>query len=121
MSTMIQKYRDAEAQIAALQKQLAQMEPEVKNIKDLQVELQSMADAAGINHKDAALLLWPKFAEKQEGSSAAEKTPRRARAIKVYDNPHTGELVETKGGNHKTLKAWKQQYGGDVVESWLRK
>ncbi|WP_164661673.1 DNA binding protein, partial [Pseudomonas viridiflava] len=38
----------------------------------------------------------------------------------VYQNPHTGELIETKGGNHRGLKAWKEQYGVDTVDSWLR-
>lgn len=33
--------------------------------------------------------------------------------------PHTGEFIETKGGNHKGLKAWKVQYGAETFESWL--
>jgi hypothetical protein len=41
--------------------------------------------------------------------------------VKVYKNPHTGEVVETKGGNHKTLKEWKAQHGTAIVESWLTK
>lgn len=28
-------------------------------------------------------------------------------------------MIETKGGNHKTLKEWKGQYGSKEVESWL--
>ncbi|WP_315809259.1 histone-like nucleoid-structuring protein, MvaT/MvaU family [Pseudomonas sp. C9-3] len=44
---------------------------------------------------------------------------RRERALKVYKNPQTGEVVETKGGNHKVLKAWKAEYGNETVESWL--
>ncbi|WP_256219368.1 DNA binding protein, partial [Pseudomonas sp. NBRC 111133] len=39
--------------------------------------------------------------------------------VKVYKNPHSGEVVETKGGNQRTLKAWKNEYGAEVVESWL--
>ncbi|KLJ14716.1 transcriptional regulator, partial [Pseudomonas sp. TJI-51] len=27
--------------------------------------------------------------------------------------------IETKGGNHRQLKEWKQQYGADEVESWV--
>ncbi|MOA27653.1 hypothetical protein D3C78_1485400 [compost metagenome] len=46
---------------------------------------------------------------------------RRPRQVKVYKNPHTGEMVETKGCNHKTLKEWKGQYGSATVESWLTK
>jgi len=45
---------------------------------------------------------------------------RRARTPKVYINPHTHERVETKGGNHKVLKGWKQQYGSSEVEAWLQ-
>jgi hypothetical protein len=41
--------------------------------------------------------------------------------LKVYKNPHTGEVVETKGGNHKTLKEWKAEHGSATVESWLNK
>jgi hypothetical protein len=37
----------------------------------------------------------------------------------VYKKPHSGEAVEKKGGNHKTLKEWKAQHGSDVVKSWL--
>ncbi|MNG28486.1 hypothetical protein D3C84_1137530 [compost metagenome] len=46
---------------------------------------------------------------------------RKPRQIKIYKNPNSGEVVETKGGNHKTLKEWKAQYGSDTVESWLAK
>jgi hypothetical protein len=52
-------------------------------------------------------------------ASDAPRKPRRERQVKVYKNPHTGEVVETKGGNHKVLKAWKAEHGNEVVESWL--
>jgi len=29
---------------------------------------------------------------------------RKAPALKIYKKPHTGETIETKGGNHKQLK-----------------
>lgn len=38
--------------------------------------------------------------------------------MKTYKNPHSGEVIETKGGNHKTLKEWKAEHGSDLVESW---
>ncbi|WP_131108720.1 histone-like nucleoid-structuring protein, MvaT/MvaU family [Pseudomonas sp. Sample_10] len=46
---------------------------------------------------------------------------RKPRQVKIYKNPHTGEVVETKGGNHKTLKEWKAEHGSETVESWLTK
>lgn len=40
--------------------------------------------------------------------------PRRARTLKVYKKTYTGEVVETKGGNYKTLKEWKAKFGSDL-------
>ena len=45
----------------------------------------------------------------------------KGRNLMRYRNPFTGEVVETKGGNHKILKDWKAEYGSDTVESWLAK
>lgn len=56
----------------------------------------------------------------QGNIASTEKVQRRARVLKQYSNPHTGEIVETKGGNHKQLKEWKNQYGAETVESWLK-
>ena len=52
--------------------------------------------------------------------AAAPKGARKARALKRYKNPNNGEVIETKGGNHKVLKAWKEQYGAEKVETWLQ-
>ncbi len=52
-------------------------------------------------------------------STQAPGTARRKRKLKVYKNPNTGEVVETRGGNQKTLKAWKEEHGDETVESWL--
>ncbi|WP_053270015.1 histone-like nucleoid-structuring protein, MvaT/MvaU family [Pseudomonas chlororaphis] len=48
------------------------------------------------------------------------KSTRRERTIKRYKNPNTGEVVETKGGNHRILKQWKSEYGTQEVESWFQ-
>lgn len=50
----------------------------------------------------------------------AEASGRKARTVKTYVNPETGERVETKSGNHKVLRAWRSEFGADVVESWLK-
>lgn len=49
---------------------------------------------------------------------AAGGDNRAKRAMKTYKNPHTGEVVKTRGGNHKTLKEWREKYGADMVASW---
>jgi hypothetical protein len=43
---------------------------------------------------------------------------RRPRQVKVYVQPVTGKRIETKGANHAQLKAWKSEFGADVVEGW---
>lgn len=51
-------------------------------------------------------------------SAKTDKAPRRERELKIYEHPETKERVETKGGNHTVLKAWKAEHGADVVETW---
>jgi len=107
----------------ALQEQLAQLES-LKNDAGLKKEiefeekLQALMKNYGKGLRDIISILDP-----NPGKAAAVATapnPRRARVVKVYHNPHTGELIETKGGNHRGLKAWKEQYGAATVDSWLR-
>ena len=49
-----------------------------------------------------------------------QKSQRRERTVKVYKNPHTNEVIETKGGNNKVFKAWKAEYGAAAVKSWVQ-
>ncbi|WP_138435089.1 histone-like nucleoid-structuring protein, MvaT/MvaU family [Marinobacter shengliensis] len=51
---------------------------------------------------------------KADGASGT----RAKRPMKTYTNPHTGEVVKTRGGNHKTLNEWREKYGKDAVQSW---
>ncbi|MDD1001515.1 MULTISPECIES: histone-like nucleoid-structuring protein, MvaT/MvaU family [Pseudomonas] len=108
----------------ALQEQLKQLES-LKNDAGLKKEiefeekLQGLMKHYGKGLKEIIAILDPNPAKSGLQTSAAPKT-RRARVVKVYHNPHTGELIETKGGNHRGLKAWKEQYGAATVDSWLR-
>ncbi|GGE57901.1 transcriptional regulator MvaT [Streptosporangium jomthongense] len=43
---------------------------------------------------------------------------RAKRPMKTYKNPHTGEVVKTRGGNHKVLNEWRKKYGKEAVQSW---
>lgn len=45
-------------------------------------------------------------------------TARQERSPSVYEI--RGNLVETKSGNHKVLKAWKEKSGAAKVEEWLQ-
>jgi hypothetical protein len=119
------EYRKLEQQLAA---QLAELDA-MKNDSGLQSEMEFESKLRGLlaeygySLRDVMSLLDPAAATRHKSSplAASEKGTRRARVLKVYKNPHSGEVVETKGGNHKTLKAWKAEHGAEVVESWLAK
>ncbi|WP_297792011.1 histone-like nucleoid-structuring protein, MvaT/MvaU family [uncultured Marinobacter sp.] len=51
-----------------------------------------------------------------KGDTAGGSRPKRP--MKTYKNPHTGEVVKTRGGNHKTLNEWRGKYGKEAVQSW---
>jgi len=107
----------------ALQEQMAQLEA-LKKDAGLKREIEFEQKLVGLmksydkSLRDIVAILDPKAVTR--GVASAPKQQRRARVVKVYENPHTGELIETKGGNHRGLKAWKEQYGAGTVESWLR-
>lgn len=107
----------------ALQEQLAQLEA-LKNDAGLKKEIEFEEKLKGLmghygkSLRDVVAILDPgKVASK---TVAAPKQTRKPRVVKVYENPHTGELIETKGGNHRGLKAWKAEHGAATVESWVR-
>lgn len=107
----------------ALQEQLAQLEA-LKNDAGLKKEiefeqkLKELMGAYGKSLRDIVAILDPVSTSALIAPAGPKR--RRARVVKVYQNPHTGELIETKGGNHRGLKSWKEQYGVDTVDSWLR-
>ena len=106
----------------ALQEQLAQLEA-LKNDAGLRKEIEfeqkllGLMKTYGKSLRDIIAILDPK---PSAAKGAAAPKQRKARVLTVYQNPHTGELIETKGGNHHGLKAWKEEYGADTVDSWLR-
>ena len=52
------------------------------------------------------------------GKATASGGSRAKRPMKTYKNPHTGEVVQTRGGNHKTLNEWRKKHGKDAGQSW---
>ncbi|ANC05496.1 MULTISPECIES: histone-like nucleoid-structuring protein, MvaT/MvaU family [Pseudomonas] len=110
----------------ALQEQIAQLET-MKKDASLKREIEFEQKLLGLMKsydkglRDIVAILDPKgLKASAKTSTSPVKQQRRPRVVKVYENPHTGELIETKGGNHRGLKAWKEQYGAATVESWVR-
>jgi len=115
------EFRQLEQKLAA---QLAELEAmkgssELKKEIEFETKLRDLLNKYGFSLRDIINLLDPQAGRRSVAPAAVEKAPRRARQVKQYKNPHNGEIIETKGGNHKLLKEWKAQYGADEVEGWL--
>ncbi|WP_425268700.1 hypothetical protein [Halomonas aestuarii] len=54
---------------------------------------------------------------KRAASAPQQPAQRRKRKLKSYNNPSTGEVVETRGGNQQTLRAWKEEFGDETTMS----
>lgn len=116
------EFKALEAQLA---EQLAQLDA-MKNDDDLKKEiefeskLRELMAEYGMHLGSIKAILDPQSVRAAKPAADEARAPRRERKVKVYVNPHTQETIETKGGNHKLLKAWKEEHGSDEVESWLQ-
>lgn len=121
--SIIQEYRQIEAEIEALQKQLESLNGDERLKKELEFEgkLRSLLGEYKKTLRDVIALIDPTVGNGKSKANVPEKPQRRTRIIKVYTNPNTGERIETKGGNHKVLKQWKSEHGSEQVESWLQR
>lgn len=85
-----------------------------------ETKLRKLLEHYGFSLKHIINLLGPQTPARGQSAEKPAGT-RKPRELKVYKNPNTGEVIETKGGNHKALKEWKAEHGADVVEGWLKK
>lgn len=123
--SLIQEYRQTEAAIEELKQRLEQLNSDERLKKELEFEKKLCALLGEHNKslRDVIAILDTEAESKKTGrksNAAAAAQQRRPRSLKRYKHPETGEIIETKGGNHKILKAWKAEHGGDVVEGWLQ-
>lgn len=85
---------------------------------EFETKLRALLAKYGYSLRDIINLLDPQ-AGRRVPASEPKSGARKPRQVKIYKNPTTGEVVKTKGGNHKTLKQWKAEHGSRTVESWL--
>jgi hypothetical protein len=122
----VQEYRQAEEELKVKVARLEEMRPKYEEFKELVDFILADALAKGIDPQSIALAIAPNLSKgtakvATKSVSTDGRTTRKARVKKVYMNPESGEKVETKGGNHKVLKAWKNTYGANTVDGWLVK
>lgn len=116
------EYRQLEKHLAEQLQALEIMKGNEGLKKEIEFEtkLRKLLDQYGFSLKHIVNLLEPLTSARSTSNEKATAT-RKPRDLKVYKNPTTGEVIETKGGNHKALKAWKAEHGADAVEAWLKK
>jgi len=116
--SLLTKYAAKEQELNRLKEELERLEsdPRLKAELEFKDKLTALMREFDKSAKEVIQLLSPESA-----SQPATASGRRKRRLKVYKNPNTGEVIETRGANHKTLKAWKEEFGAEVVESWVIK
>jgi hypothetical protein len=122
MASVLSDYLKKEQMLKQLQDELKALEgnSELKKELEFKERLQALMAEYGNAAQDVCAMLDPSY---RSGSSKSTKTGstdgRKQRVLKVYKNPHSGEVVETRGGNHKVIQEWKAQYGNEEVVSWI--
>lgn len=122
----INSYYEKQRMVSQLQDELSKLEND-KNLKEEMEFKENLEKLMKDYGKSADQMLEvmrviePKIETKlKKAGSAGNEDGRQGakRTLKRYKNPHTGEVVETRGGNNKTLKEWKDKYGKNTVMSW---
>lgn len=121
--SLINEYRATEEAIKELQERLQALSKDDKLKKELEFEekLRLLMGQYQKSLRDINALLDPENKSAKApraGKASGSTSAKRVRKVKQYKNPHTGDVIETKGGNHKVLKEWKLEYGADEVEGW---
>ena len=118
--SLINEYRATEEAIKELQERRKNLSQDDKLKKELEFEgkLRTLMGEYQKSLRDIIALLDPEAKLSKTARTAKATVSKRARKVKQYKNPNTGEVIETKGGNHKTLKEWKAKWGAAVVEGW---
>jgi hypothetical protein len=116
------EFRQLEKHLAEQLQALEALKGDAGLKKEIEFEskLRDLLAKYGYSLKNVINLLDPQ-AGRRAPMAETKSGSRKPRQVKIYKNPESGEVVETKGGNHKTLKEWKTKYGSDKVESWLSK
>jgi hypothetical protein len=133
MSKKLNDYLDKVRALNELQKEVEKLKSDKAIVKTFEFEqkLKELMKQYAKKPADVVALLSGGDATEGESVKKSAGRPRKEtaaksgsgrrakRATKVYRNPETGEVVKTKGGNHKVLNLWREQYGKDAVNSWL--
>ena len=114
----INDYYQKKQLLEKLSDELNKMEQDQTLKSDLEFEdkVKGLMDEYKKSPKDVLQILGA--IDPSVAGAKVEAGTRAKRPLKTYKNPHTGEVVKTRGGNHKTLNEWRQKYGKEAVQGW---
>lgn len=120
MSSVLKDYIQKEQMMKQLQEELQALESnsELKKELEFKEKLQALMTEHGKLAREVCEMLDPRYTS-QTPSKKNNTDGRKKRSLKVYKNPHTGEVVETRGGNHKVIQGWKAEFGNEEIGSWI--
>lgn len=120
MASVLNDYMKKEQMLKQLQEELQALESnsELKKELEFKEKLQSLMTEYGKLTREVCEMLDPSYSS-QASTQKSSKVGRKKRPLKVYKNPHSGEVVETRGGNHKVIQGWKAEFGNEEVSSWV--
>lgn len=95
-------------------------DPALRKDLEFETKLRDLLGSCRMGLAEVIAILESDFKGVQAGAVNTERPTRRPREVKVYRNPLTGEIVESKGGNNKLLAAWKARFASFEVESWVQ-
>ena len=118
--SLLNDYIQKEQQLKQLQEELQRLEGDqrLKSELEFKAKLEALMNEFGKRPADVIALLYP-TTDQRSAKAAPAASARHKRRLKIYKNPHTGEVIETRGGNHKGLRSWKDEHGDEAVESWF--
>lgn len=115
------EFRRAERELQKQMALLEQLQADASLQREMEFEdkLKALMSEYGIDLAKVVAILDPQPVELEQAAPTAVKQ-RRPRQVKVYVQPVTGKRIETKSANNAQIKAWKAEFGADVVEQWLQ-
>lgn len=114
----INQFREKKAILEGLKAELDALSNDEGLLYEMEFEekLRTLMGEYNKSLRDINAILNPQAFSVQ--NSRSSKNVRKPRKTKRYTNHHNGQVIETKGGNNKVLKEWKQTWGNAEVESW---
>ncbi len=116
----INDYYQKKQLMEKLSEELAKLEQDqaLKSELEFENKVRELMDKHKKTPKDVLQILSAMDPSIAAGKAETATGSRPKRQLKTYKNPHTGEVVQTRGGNHKTLNEWRKKYGKEAVQSW---